>query len=122
MRVVCLKDAASGRRLLERVEVAERPLARLMGLMGRAGLEPGAGMFFPRCTSIHMFFMRFAIDAVYVDRDLKVRRVMSALRPWRLSWCPGAWGVLEAPAGWAAGAGLRPGMQIAFEETPETTA
>jgi hypothetical protein len=89
---------------------------RLVGLMGRSGLEDGTGLYFPRCSSIHMFFMRFAIDAVYFDSEKTVVKIVSPLWPWRLSWCPGADSVLEAPAGWTAEAGLEVGMNVEFRE------
>jgi hypothetical protein len=53
---------------------------------------------------IHMWFMSFPIDAVFIDRQGKVLRVLSDFKPWRFSpWVYGARGVLELPAGRAAG-------------------
>lgn len=111
-----LCEAGSGRCLLPRVRVADGFWTRLVGLMGRSGLEAGTGLYFPRCCSIHMFFMRFAIDAVYLDSEKTVVKIVSHLRPWRLSWCPGADSVLEAPAGWSAEVGLEVGMNVEFRE------
>jgi uncharacterized membrane protein (UPF0127 family) len=119
METVRVIDPATTRPLLERVELAEGLADRFLGLMGRAALDEDCGMFFPRCSSIHMFFMRFPIDAVYVDTDRRVRKIVADLKPWRLSWCPAAYGVLEAPAGWAARVGLSEGMRLQFEETGE---
>lgn len=49
---------------------------------------------------IHMCFMKFPIDAVFLDADGRVLRVLANLKPWRFSpWVPGARGVLELPAG-----------------------
>jgi hypothetical protein len=66
-----------------------------------------------------MFFMRFAIDLVYLDASRGVKRVVAGVKPWRVSWCLGADAVLEAPAGWAGEAGLREGMQVVFEDAAE---
>jgi hypothetical protein len=88
----------------------------MLGLMGRGGLPSGTGLYFPRCSSIHMLFMRFPIDAVYFDTDKTVVKIVPHLRPWRLSWCPGADSVLEAPADWAADVGLEVGRRVEFRE------
>ena len=114
-----LVETQSGRCLMEDVTPAVRVMQRFLGLMGRSTLAPGTGMYFPRCSSIHMFFMRFPIDAVYLDKAGRVRKIVRGLKPWRLSWCPGGDSVLEAPAGWAQQVGLDVGMQVAFEETAE---
>jgi len=82
-------------------------------------LPEGGGLLLPRCSSIHMFFMRFSIDAVYLDEERRVRKIVNELRPWRLSWCPGADAVLEAPAGWANAVGVRTGDKLTLE--PVTT-
>jgi hypothetical protein len=34
---------------------------------------------------MHMFFMRFAIDIVFLDRDDRVVRISRELKPWRVS-------------------------------------
>ncbi len=113
-----LVEAASGRCLLEEVRAAERALPRFLGLMGKRGLKPGSGLYFPRCSSIHMFFMRFPIDVVYLN-GWKVKRIVHRLKPWRISWCPGADAVLEAPAGWARRIGLRAGTEMVLERRIE---
>ena len=53
--------------------------------MGRSDLAPGAGLWIEPCNSIHMFFMRFAIDVLFLDREGRVKRVLLKLRPWRVS-------------------------------------
>jgi uncharacterized membrane protein (UPF0127 family) len=63
-------------------------------------------------SSIHTAFMRFAIDAVFLDGEGRVLKVAAELRPWRTSACRGARAVLELPAGEAARRGLRPGALL----------
>ena len=71
-----------------------------MGLMGRSNLASGEGLWIEPCNSIHMFFMLFAIDVLFLDRDGKVKRVLLRLRPWRVSPIVfGARTVVELPAG-----------------------
>jgi uncharacterized protein len=96
----------------ERCLLAETPLARLRGLLGRSGLPSGEGLLLRPAGSIHTAFMRFAIDAVFLDATDRVVKVASALRPWRAAACRGARAVLELPAGEAARRGLRPGVSL----------
>ena len=71
-------------------EVAERFAERLRGLIGRDGLERGRGMLIVRCNCIHTFFMRFPIDATFLDRQGNVVKVVRSIRPWR-PWVWGGW-------------------------------
>ena len=83
-----------------KVEIADNAFKRFLGLMGRRRLDSGRGLFLAPCNSIHMCFMRFAIDAVYVDEHYRIKKIVRNLRPWiGLSMCWGAFGVLELPSG-----------------------
>jgi uncharacterized membrane protein (UPF0127 family) len=86
-----------------RCHLATSPLARMRGLLGRDNLATDEGMLFRPAGSIHMFFMRFAIDAIFCDRDLQVIDVERDLRPWRTASRRGAKVVVEVAAGAAAG-------------------
>lgn len=103
---------ARGRIVCERCLVADRPLSRLRGLLGRAALPAGEGLLLRPTPSIHTWFMRFPIDVVFLDRELSVLDVRHALRPWRMAGRRGARAVLELAAGEAAGRGIEPGMQL----------
>ena len=82
------------------VEIAETFLSRLRGLMGRRRLEEGHGLLLAPCNSIHMLFMRFAIDVVYLDKDFYIKKIARNVLPWiGMSFCFGAWGALELPSG-----------------------
>jgi uncharacterized protein len=86
-----------------RCAVASTPVSRFVGLMGRRSLEADEGLLFTRTGSIHMFFMRFALDAVFCDRDLVVVDVVRGLRPWKMASRKGAKIVIELPVGGADG-------------------
>ncbi len=90
--------------------------ARMRGLLGRDELPEGHGLLIPKSASIHMFFMRFAIDAVFLDREMRVRKVVADLGPWRIAAARGAKSVLELPAGAAARAEIAVGTQIAWHD------
>ncbi|MBI4351697.1 MAG: DUF192 domain-containing protein [Elusimicrobia bacterium] len=78
--------------------------ARLFGLIPRKSLGAEEGLWLEPCAMIHMCFMSFPIDAVFLDGELKVLRVLEKLRPWSFSpWVRGARVVLELPAGRCAG-------------------
>ena len=114
MREFALKRAGTDEVLLARVKRAESFGTRFMGLMGRKELASDEGLHFPRCSSIHMFFMSFAIDVIYLDGEHRVKKIVPELKPWRLSWCPFAKSVLETPAGWAGQVGLEQGEVLEF--------
>ena len=92
----------------------ETLFTRLKGLLGRTGLERGEGLLLRPASSIHTFFMKFPIDAVFLDRDLVVLHVAADLPPWRTAARRGSRAVLELPAGEAKRAGLQPGEQLVF--------
>jgi hypothetical protein len=98
------------------VELADTSAKRRTGLLKHERLEPGHGLWIVPCESVHTFFMKFAIDLVYVDRKHKVRKVRSAVPPWRLSACLSAHSILELPAGTAERTGTQAGDELLFEK------
>jgi uncharacterized membrane protein (UPF0127 family) len=101
-----------GRIVCERCVLADTALARMRGLLGRKSLPSGEGILLRPASSVHTAFMRFAIDAVFLDRDLRVLKVASDLRPWRTAARRKAHAVLELPAGEAERRGLEPGLRL----------
>ena len=100
----------------ERCVLADNPWTRLKGLLGRRGLEDGEGLLIRPAGSIHMFFMRFPIDAVFLDRELRIVKVVPDLKPWRTAGKRGAKQVLEIAAGEAGRRGLEPGGLLVLRE------
>ena len=96
-------------------DVADTSAKRRTGLLKHQRLEPGEGLWISPCESVHTFFMKFAIDLVYLDKRKKVRKVRHAVPPWRLSACLAAHSVLELPAGSVAPTGTVRGDQLAFD-------
>jgi len=101
----------------ERCALAVRPLARMKGLLGRDALEPGEGILLRPAGSIHMLFMRFAIDAIFCDRDLVVVDVVRDLAPWKFAARRGAKQVVELAAG--AADGVSPGNRLSLATIDE---
>jgi uncharacterized protein len=112
-------STAGGIVVCERCERAESSLARLRGLIGRDGLASGEGLLINPGPSVHMFFMRFAIDVVFLDRSKTVVKIVHGLRPWRTAGARKAVAALELPAGTAARCGLREGETLILEPIVE---
>ncbi len=108
--------------LADRLESADSLWAKLMGLMGRESLPAGAGLWLPGSNGIHMMFMRFPIDCVFVgglnsDGERPVVAVRHALRPWAgvVWYVRGAHGVLELPVGVLDTSGTAVGDRIRLD-------
>jgi len=105
-----------GKLLADRAEEARSFGSRFMGLMGQKELPFGAGLHIVPCNSIHTFFMRIPIDALFLDKELKVVKVLPAMVPWRLSSLYfQAHSVLELPSGTSHASGTVEGDQLSFE-------
>ena len=91
------------------IEVAGRRPERRKGLLGRADLPEGGGLWIVPCEAVHTFGMRFPIDLVYLDRHMRVKKVRSDVGPWRMSGCLTAHSVLELPAGTVRRSGTKQG-------------
>lgn len=117
---VAARNQARGTVLATDVEMAASFMARFMGLMGRPVLPPGHGLWLPG-NGIHMFFMRFAIDAVFLgkpaaDGSRLIVGLHASLAPW-LGLVPlvrGAQSVLELPAGTIRASGSALGDRVSL--------
>ena len=96
------------------VEVADHGAKRRKGLLGRDQLPTGGGLWIVPCEAVHTFGMRFAIDLVYVDRNMRVKKVKSSVPPWRLSACLSAHSVLELASGAIRASHTETGDKLGF--------
>jgi uncharacterized membrane protein (UPF0127 family) len=120
--VLVARNVTRDRVLAARVEVAGGLWRKFLGLMGRASLPDGEGLWLPESNGIHMMFMRFPIDAVFLGGAdaAGVRPVISihrALPVWRglVPLVRGANGVIDMPAGTLAATGTVVGDRVALE-------
>ena len=91
------------------IETAFDSDSRRKGLLGRDALAAGAALIIAPCSSIHMFFMRFAIDVLFVARDGRVVKACEQVKPWRIAGAWRAHAAIELPAGAIAMSDTRPG-------------
>jgi uncharacterized membrane protein (UPF0127 family) len=90
----------NGNVVISQLRIARRMHQRVRGLLGTRSLETDEGLWITPCTSIHMWFMRYPIDVVFISRDLHVVRIHERLGPWRMArGGRDAHSVLELPAG-----------------------
>ncbi|MDP4092478.1 MAG: DUF192 domain-containing protein [Bacillota bacterium] len=95
---------------------ADSFLSRFKGLMLKKNISPGSGLLIKPCSSIHMFFMRFSIDVIFIDRDNVIIHTMSGIKPWHVSpFIKGSKSVLELPEGTIVITGTNKGDKISFE-------
>lgn len=95
--------------------IAAGSWSRSRGLLGRSGMDEQEGLWIQPTSSIHMWFMRFAIDVVWAAEDGRVLKLVEGIRPWRMSFCRGAKVALELPVGAIARSGVQVGDHLVIE-------
>ncbi|MBD3246849.1 MAG: DUF192 domain-containing protein [Candidatus Omnitrophica bacterium] len=104
--------------LADRARRAANPVSRALGLMGKKSLAPGNGMIFARAPSIHTCFMRFKIDVLFLDKDMRVIRAVHGLRPWRAAAAASSAYTIELPCGTLRHTRTEPQDEIRFSVNP----
>jgi uncharacterized membrane protein (UPF0127 family) len=90
---------ATGQCLAERVDLANTFFKRLRGLMFRRRLAPAEALWLRPCNGVHTFWMLFAIDVIFLDRELRIVKLVENMRPFRVTKPHmAARSVLEVPA------------------------
>jgi len=111
-----IRNATRGTEIANKARAASDFRSRLVGLLGRASLQPGEALVLEPCSSIHTAFMRFPIDVLYVDRSRRVTKLVPALKPFRMSGVFGkSFAAIELPSGAIACSGTVVGDQLAFD-------
>jgi hypothetical protein len=107
-----LHNKRNGRSVASTIELAVDSRSRRQGLLGRDRLDPGAALIIAPCSSIHTFFMRFAIDVIFVARDGRVLKTCGAVGRSRIALRLGAFAAIELPAGAIAQADVKRGDMV----------
>lgn len=71
--------------IAQRAEKADTFIARARGLLHKTGLADGEALIITRCQQIHMFFMRFAIDVLFVGKTNRVIALIENIKPFQIS-------------------------------------
>lgn len=97
-----LRNTANNSDIAINLNIADTFLPRFWGLMGKSSWTYCDALLLKPCNSIHMFFMKFSIDAVFLDENMRVVRIIPKIKPWRITRViPSATSVLELPVGTA---------------------
>ena len=86
--------------LAKDIVIANTPFKRMKGLLGKKEFREGQALILKPCNSVHTFFLRFAIDVIFVDKHSKVIEAISCLKPFHLTrvhWLSAL--AIELPAG-----------------------
>lgn len=105
--------SATGLCLAENVVLANTFFKRLRGLMFRRGISPAEALWLRPTNGVHTFWMLFAIDVIFLDRELRIVKLVENMRPFRVT-SPhlSARSVLEMPAHSISRASLKIGDQL----------
>lgn len=102
--------------VLPKVRKTVSVLDRTRGLLGCRALGEGEGLLISPCNGVHTFFMRFAIDVIFLNKGGAIVKIIHALKPFRFGMAPGAAAVLEVKAGEAHRIGMKPGDRLSWVE------
>jgi hypothetical protein len=111
--LIRVENVTRGTVVGDRIRIARSMRDRTIGLLRTPELRAGEGLWIENAPSIHMFFMRYAIDAVFVDGSGRVTKLVPNLKPWQVVlWARGAKDCLELPAGAASSASISLGDEL----------
>jgi uncharacterized membrane protein (UPF0127 family) len=115
MKTIALRTA-EGRFIAHEVRIVHSVVARWCALSRERSLPTRAGLLLSPARGIHTLGMRFAVDVVFLSRQMRVLGLVSRVRPWRVLLAPRGTGrVLELAAGQIGATGLKPGTFIVVE-------
>ena len=111
-----LRNGRTQQVICSRVRVADNPWTRLVGLLGKKSLPPGEALLIRPCSSVHTFFMRFRMDAIFVDRENHVLRVKHDMAPFRVAGAKRSRYVIEFMGGVLQSLDIEPGDGLILTE------
>ena len=120
--MVTIFNATKQTLLGDRISVADTGPTRNKGLLGHTGLAAGEGLWIIPTEAIHTFFMKFEIDVIFVDKKMRVTKVVHSMKKWRIAISWRAQSVVELAPGTARKANTEPGDFLEVREHAESPA
>lgn len=120
MKIASIVRERDGAVVCARCTIADSPARRMRGLLFRSGLADDEGLLLRPAPSVHTFFMRFAIDVVFLDKAGSVVGIRRDVKPARVVWCRRARATLELAAGQAERSGISIGDVLAPRIAPSS--
>jgi uncharacterized membrane protein (UPF0127 family) len=110
--------------VLSGIRTCDSFIPRLLGLMGKGRWPEGCrGLYFPYCSSLHTFFTTLRPDLLFLDKNLKILRIIPKAGPWKAYFGPkGCRHCLELPEGSAKKRGISSGKRVTLSTRRTTTA
>jgi uncharacterized protein len=116
---VLIKVLNQDRIIVQKCEIANTFFKRLKGLLGKKDFPENGGLYIPKCNSIHMFFMKFPIDVLFLDQNKKIVFLLEEFSPWKIkATVKKAIATLELPSGTIKKHSLKVGDTLGFIEKP----
>jgi uncharacterized membrane protein (UPF0127 family) len=116
---VLIQVLKQDRIIVQKCNIANTFFKRLKGLLGKKDFPENEGLYIPKCNSIHMFFMKFPIDVLFLDQNKQIVFLLEDFSPWKIkSPVKKAIATLELPSGTIKKHSLKVGDNIDFIETP----
>jgi len=112
-------NVTRGTTLATRTLIAGTSAERRRGLLGTESWRPGDALWIAPCEAIHTLGMQWPIDAIFLDKGKRIRKLSRSLRPWRIALCWTAVSVLELPAGALLESATEVGDILAFHLTSD---
>lgn len=103
--------------ICDRLEVADTFFKRFWGLMLKPCPKDGEGIIFYNCNAIHMFFMRYPIDVLFLDINGSILKIVDNLKPWKISSCTKSATVIELAPGFCTKIGIKLGDKVELVES-----
>ena len=119
MQTVQILNVTKGVVIARKAQIASSFWQRMKGLLGSRGLSAQEALILKPCSSIHTFFMRFSIDVLFLDKDMRIAKLIQKMPPNRLS--PIVWAsqvVIELPAGKISQTNTQIGDTVEFRKSP----
>ncbi len=111
-----LRNTSNGAVLATMVERATSAWSRGVGLLPRKSVASDAGLWIEGCAAVHTIGMRATIDLYFLDKDDRVLKIASSVRPNRLAvTCRNAVSVVELGAGYETARDVLVGDRLALE-------